>query len=103
MRDLIVRACTWLLRLLVPARGRHRAPADSPRPAPVVICAPRTPIPVHVLARTMPPPPRTFRIPPYMGPWIERQQQAQRRVAVALALVGIDYAYMPEGVTAVVA
>ncbi|MEU5974270.1 hypothetical protein [Streptomyces sp. NPDC047315] len=103
MRDPIVHVLTWLLRLLVPARGRHRAPSTTTRPAPVVICAPRTPIPVHVLARTMPAPPRTFRIPPYMGPWIERQQQAQRRIAVALALAGIDYAYVPEGITAVVA
>ncbi|MEU5160434.1 hypothetical protein AB0G74_12595 [Streptomyces sp. NPDC020875] len=101
MRDLIVRALTWTLHQLLPARGRHRAPEPS-RPVPVVICAPQSPIPVHVLARTMPPPPRTFRIPPYMGPWIERQKQAQRRVAVALALAGIDYAYVPEGVSAVV-
>ncbi|MEW1549325.1 hypothetical protein [Streptomyces tsukubensis] len=99
MRDSIARAFAWVLRLCLPARGRHRAPEP---PDPVVICAPRTPVPAHVLARTLPSP-DPFRIPPYMDPGhVERRREAwkqrERRLAIALALAGVDYPYVAEGV-----
>ncbi|WP_237548151.1 hypothetical protein [Streptomyces sp. SID5473] len=44
-----------------------------------------------------------FRIPPYMAPeHIERRREAwkqrERRLAVVLALAGVDYPYVAEGV-----
>ncbi|QDY79820.1 hypothetical protein [Streptomyces qinzhouensis] len=99
MRDSIARALAWVLCLCFPARGRHRAPD---RPTPVIICAPRTPIPLHVLARTVPTR-EPFRIPPYMAEWSARQQREEerrreRRTALALADIGIDYPYTADHV-----
>ncbi|MEU7584460.1 hypothetical protein AB0B50_43555 [Streptomyces sp. NPDC041068] len=41
MRDAIARAAMWVLRLLLPARGRHAAPESAPEPAgsPVAVSA----------------------------------------------------------------
>lgn len=55
MRDSIARALSWVLSLLLPARGRHSAvPVPASEPVPLVICAPCTPISSHVLARSIP-------------------------------------------------
>ncbi|MFE0423487.1 hypothetical protein [Streptomyces sp. NPDC058953] len=74
MRDLILRTLERVLRLVVPAHGRHRHTGsrrrgthrDIRRRAPLVICAPARPVHAHTLRRTMPAPGRTFRVPPYM-------------------------------------
>ncbi|CUW30106.1 hypothetical protein TUE45_04825 [Streptomyces reticuli] len=34
MRDVIARALMWVLRLVLPARGRHAAPVHTPEPLP---------------------------------------------------------------------
>ncbi|MGW4030544.1 hypothetical protein ACWEFL_14685 [Streptomyces sp. NPDC004838] len=90
------------------ARRTAPAPAPDPAPAPaplsLVICAPRTPLPVHVLARTVPVP-RPPRIPPYLRHWIaaqeaewERQrQQRQRRLAAVAATMGYDVPFPFDG------
>ncbi|MGW4031039.1 hypothetical protein ACWEFL_17260 [Streptomyces sp. NPDC004838] len=103
MSDRIARALTHallrVLDLVFPPRGRHRAAPVTSRPRPVVICAPRTLIPVHVLARTAPAP-RPPRIPPYLRNWITAQEadwepqrkrrQQQRRLAAVAATLGYD-------------
>ncbi|MFJ3220326.1 hypothetical protein ACIPLC_30950 [Kitasatospora sp. NPDC086801] len=62
MIQLIVLALLWALRLLLPARGKHRAPweqgeAAEQRPANTLpLCSGfRQPIPPHVIARTIMP------------------------------------------------
>lgn len=108
MRDSIARALLWVLRILLPARGRRRAvPVCAPEPTapPRVNCGPTTPIPVHVLARSIPSP-WFHRI----GPWQlvqegEREAEGtlelhvirERRRAAALAAEGVDYPYTYEG------
>ncbi|MBB5934603.1 hypothetical protein [Streptomyces zagrosensis] len=98
MRDLISRALIWVLRLLLPARGRHtalHAPASEPVTLPPVICAPTTPIPVHVLARSIPSPWRHR-----VGPWLlvrEAGQIRERRRAVEFATLGQDHPYTYPG------
>jgi hypothetical protein len=99
MRDRIARTLVWVLHIVLPARGRHRAP--EPSPAVFVICAPRTPIPPHVLARTVPvrwP----VRVPPYLREWIDAQEaewerQRQRRVSAAAAALGYDVPFAFDG------
>ncbi|MFJ1643481.1 hypothetical protein [Streptomyces sp. NPDC088256] len=72
---------------------------------PRVICGPTTPIPAHVLARTIPSP-WHHRI----GPWLlarEAEREAERtlelhvirerRRAAVLAAEGVDYPYTYEG------
>lgn len=111
MRDAIARALEWALRLLLPARGRHAAdPAQTSEPAPLVLCAPCTPIPPHVLARSIPCP-WGHRI----GPWVlareeprplSRQQADDtlelrikhgRRRALYYATQGVDLPYTYPG------
>lgn len=101
MRDSIANALLWVLRMLLPAQGKRRA---VPGPAPVarpVICGPTTPIPAHVLARSIPSP-WHHRI----GPWLlvrEAEQTLElhvireRRRAAALTVEGVDYPYTYEG------
>lgn len=103
MRDSIARALLWMLGLLLPARGKRRAvpvPAEPTTPL-RVICGPTTPIPAHVLARSIPSP-WHHRI----GPWLlareaERTLELhvirERRRAVVLATEGVDYPYTYEG------
>ncbi|MEU3350280.1 hypothetical protein [Streptomyces sp. NPDC037389] len=121
MRDPIARALQWVLRFLLPTAGKHRAVGGSatrttPSPALTgsasllpsnrpVICAPRTPIPVHVLARTMPIPPGTRPLVPlYMQRWQEelekRERQRQRCVALVAAAMGYEYEYTYPGAPA---
>ncbi|QDY79315.1 hypothetical protein [Streptomyces qinzhouensis] len=57
---------------------------------------------MHVLARTMPTR-EQFRVPPYMAEWSARQEREEqrrweRRIALALADIGIDYPYTAENV-----
>lgn len=104
MRDSIARALVWVLRLLLPARGKRRAvPVPTPEPTtPLhVICGPTTPIPAHVLARSIPSP-WHHRV----GPWLlareaERTLELcvirERRRAAVLATEGMDYPYTYEG------
>ncbi|MFF0446423.1 hypothetical protein ACFYT4_08410 [Streptomyces sp. NPDC004609] len=108
MRDSIARALLWVLRILLPARGRRRAvPVCAPEPTtpPRVICGPTTPIPVHVLARSVPSPWHRR-----VGPWLmarEAECEAERtlemhvirerRRAAVLATQGVDYLYTYPG------
>ncbi|WP_078594028.1 hypothetical protein [Streptomyces sp. NRRL S-920] len=108
MRDSISRALLWVLRLLLPARGKRRAVAvltPEPTTPPRVICGPTTPIPAHVLTRSIPSP-WYHRI----GPWLlareaEREGERtlelrvirERRRAAVLAAEGVDYPYTYEG------
>lgn len=106
MRDTIARALTWVLRILLPAQGRHSAghvlahQASTAQPA-YVICGPTRPIPAHVLARTLPIPESTRPLVPlYMVVWerdFERRQQHERRRAAAAASMGHDYPYTYPG------
>lgn len=102
MRDSIARALLWVLRTLLPARGRHAAaPIPEPTTLPRVICAPTSPIPTHVLARSIPSP-WLHRI----GPWLLAREAEQtielgvireRRRAVEYAAQGVDYPYTYDG------
>ncbi|MFH8404850.1 hypothetical protein ACH4FX_08740 [Streptomyces sp. NPDC018019] len=101
MTDLIARLAACLCLLFIPGRGKHRASTTPDEtPAVRVICA--RPIPLHVLARSMPAR-EEFRIPRYLLAW-ERQRecewQRERRIAAALATMGIDYPYGPVPLTA---
>jgi hypothetical protein len=108
MRDTIACALTWVLRLLLPARGRHSAghvlahQAPPPQSA-YVICGPTRPIPAHVLARTLPIPESTRPLVPlYLMAWereqgFERRQQRERRRAGVAASMGYDYPYSYPG------
>ncbi|GAU70501.1 hypothetical protein SSP35_19_01390 [Streptomyces sp. NBRC 110611] len=103
MRDAIARALYWVLALLPwtrrPEPGRHSAAHLADQPALPVICT--CPIPLHVLARSIPPR-EQFRIPPYLAAWEERherERQRERRVAATLATMGIDYPYGPGSLT----
>ncbi|MFJ6617219.1 hypothetical protein ACIQOW_06490 [Kitasatospora sp. NPDC091335] len=69
MTQLIVLAALWALRLLLPARGEHRAPnAQAPQEAPA-ICGWRRPFPAHLLIRSMPLPEPTRVVPLYLEAW----------------------------------
>lgn len=105
MRDSIARTLMRVLSLLLPARGKRRAiPVLAPAARPV-ICGPTTPIPAHVLARSIPSP-WHHRI----GPWLlarEAEREAERTLellaipepwrAVEAAADGWDYPYAYEG------
>ncbi|MEW1549292.1 hypothetical protein [Streptomyces tsukubensis] len=93
MRDLTVRALAWALRLLLPARGRHRTSGPVAPPAP-------TPTPVSPWAR------------PWTGPSADTAraiftayevhaltpEQRERFYATAWAEIGWDYPYTAENV-----
>ncbi|MYY13555.1 hypothetical protein GT204_32970 [Streptomyces sp. SID4919] len=106
MRDAIARALVRVLDVLPWTRrtrpGRHSAGHLAVRtgPVPLVICAARTPIPVHVLARSVPSP-WGHRVPPYLRDWIgeqeERERQYERRAAVAAAALGVDLPFTFDG------
>jgi hypothetical protein len=106
MRDRIARAFVWVLTVFPGTRrarpGRHSAEylARRPEPAPLIICAARTPVPPHVLARTVPSP-WGHRVPPYLRGWIadqeaEWERQRQRRVSAAAATLGYDVPFAPD-------
>ncbi|MHA7959292.1 hypothetical protein ACX9I7_16190 [Streptomyces sp. L500] len=108
MRDRIVRALLWALRLLLPAHGRHSRShiiASVPRPPtrpPYVICGGHRPIPPHHLTRHVMPPDTRPLIPRYLVEWErkqtdERRQQRERRRAVEAAWEGQDYPYTYAG------
>lgn len=85
MANVIVLAILWVLRLLLPAKGRHRTP--DPRGE---ICGWTHPIPVHVLARTVPLNGGDHElIRPYVLAWErERQRQEERRATLAAVVAG---------------
>lgn len=109
MRDRIARALCWVLALLSPLSPRTRRPgrhtaaylAKRAAPASLVICAPTTLIPVHVLARSIPTP-----WAPRVGPWLAGREAEQtlelcaireRRRALEFATHGRDYPYSYPG------
>ncbi|MFD4832675.1 hypothetical protein ACFWPV_22865 [Streptomyces uncialis] len=106
MRDAISRALVRVLDVLPWTRrtspGRHTVQylADLAEPVPLVICAARTPVPVHVLARSVPSP-WGHRVPPYLRDWIgeqeERERQYERRAAAAAATLGVDLPFTFDG------
>ncbi|GHF37089.1 hypothetical protein [Streptomyces morookaense] len=116
MRDAIARALLWVLRLLLPAHGRHdgrrctpamvpvsTAPAPVPTPptqSPYVICGGHKPIPPHHLARYILPPDTRPLVPRYLVAWereLERRQQRERRRAIEAMWEGRDYPYSYPG------
>lgn len=94
MRDSIVRALTWVLSALLPARGRHAAPEPAPESANA---------PVAVSAW----------IKPWRGPSAETVReifcecpelpylQRERWRATAFAELGIDYDHPTANITPV--
>ncbi|MEW2635736.1 hypothetical protein AB0903_29885 [Streptomyces sp. NPDC048389] len=91
MRDVIARALVWVLRMVLPARGRHGAtePATSPEPAPVNPWSRPWTSPSKEEARAI----------------FERQAETtmklgiihERRRAAELATMGVDYPYTYPG------
>ncbi|MFI6285918.1 hypothetical protein ACIBCM_14360 [Streptomyces sp. NPDC051018] len=117
MRDRIARALIWVLvqlpltRRVRPgrhsaehfgeARARRTAPAHAHAPLSLIICASHTPLPEHVLARTVPVP-KPPRVPPYLHGWIaaqeaEWEQQRRRRVSAVAATMGYDVPFPCDG------
>ncbi|MFJ4768539.1 hypothetical protein ACIP88_05385 [Streptomyces uncialis] len=106
MPDVVARVVAWVLGVLPGTRrtrpGRHSAEYLAVRvePIPLVICAARTPVPAHVLARSVPSP-WWHRVPPYLGDWIgeqeERARQHERRMAAAAATFGVDLPFTFDG------
>ncbi|MGW6455295.1 hypothetical protein ACWF94_05105 [Streptomyces sp. NPDC055078] len=102
MCDRIVRALVWVLTVLPLTRrtrpGRHTAEylAQHRAPAPLVICTARTPVPAHVLARSIPTP-WGHRI----GPWLLAKEatdrQRQRCVSAVAATLGYDVPFPFDG------
>lgn len=105
MRDVIARALVWVLRLLLPARGRHSAaPVYTPEPesAPVDPWSRPwpTPIPEHI--HTLYAPLRGEDVAlarPYVlaETTMELGVIHERRRAAALATMGVDYPYSYPG------
>lgn len=85
MSNFIVLVILWVLRQLLPASGRHREP-DLRRE----ICGWTHPVPLHVLARSMPLDPDDYPIiRPYVPAWErEQQRQEERRAALAAVATG---------------
>nr|BEK66799.1 hypothetical protein KPHV_40260 [Kitasatospora purpeofusca] len=79
MTQLIVLAFLWVLRLLLPAHGEHRAQAPQEAPA---ICGWHRPIPAHLLARTMPLPEPARLVPRYLEAW-EQTSDAVKAAVLA--------------------
>ncbi|MFJ4770402.1 hypothetical protein ACIP88_14965 [Streptomyces uncialis] len=106
MRDAIFRALVRVMDVLPWTRrarpGRHTFQhlADRAELVPLVICAARTPLPVHVLARSAPSP-WGHRVPPYLRDWIgeqeERERQYERRAAIASPTLGVDLPFTFDG------
>ncbi|WP_414169824.1 hypothetical protein ACMATS_31695 [Streptoverticillium reticulum] len=119
MRDLIVRILLWVLRILLPAHGKHGggrctppaadpvstppAPTSAlPAQPPYEICGGHKPIPPHHLARYILPPDTRPLVPRFMEEHekgqakeqeraAERERQRQRCVALVAAALGYDY------------
>ncbi|WP_326811561.1 hypothetical protein OIE62_15955 [Streptomyces scopuliridis] len=95
MRDAIARALVWMLRLLLPARGKHTAehpaPVDTPTPQPAANpwSKPWT-SPTREQAREL------FRLQAETTMELGIVQR-ERRAAVLLADIGIDYPYTYDG------
>lgn len=105
MRDSIARTLMRVLSLLLPARGKRRAiPVLAPAARPA-ICGPTTPIPAHVLARSIP-----SAWHHRVGPWLlarEAEREAERTLdlfavpdrwrALECAASGTEHPYTYEG------
>ncbi|MEE1823273.1 hypothetical protein PUR61_13895 [Streptomyces sp. BE20] len=119
MTQLIVLAFLWALRLLLPARGGHRAPDARAAQDGRGICGWYRPFPVHLLVRNMPLPESSRLVPAYLEAWeqtpdsekaavlaqqaeeqAERWRQTQRRAAAfAVQLDLPDPLYWPDDAT----
>lgn len=100
MRDPIVRALVWLLRLVLPARGRHSGPTAPPNPEPAHVSpwdTPwPTPTPKHVEELFRPLDGDDIRlVRPYALAefTMELRVIRERRRAVEFASLGVDYPY----------
>ncbi|WP_329488000.1 hypothetical protein OG618_15515 [Kitasatospora sp. NBC_01246] len=69
MTQFIVLAFLWVLRLLLPACGEHRAPDVQAPQGARCICGWRRPFPAHLLVRTMPLPELPRLVPLYLEAW----------------------------------
>lgn len=106
MPDVIARALARVLAVLPRTRrsrpGRHTAEylAVGGEPVPPMICGARTPVPVHVLARSVPSA-WEHRVPPYLRDWIgeqeERARQHERCAAAVAATLGVDLPFTFDG------
>lgn len=109
MRDLIARALLWVLRILLPAHGRHSTtapqPHPTPDPAPVSPWSSpwSTPTPAHVIERHTPLRGEDIAlVRPYVptGDYDTlnlRLVQRERRTAAVLATLGVDWPYTYDG------
>lgn len=96
MRDLIARTLHLVLRILLPARGRHRS---SPQAA----CVPASePLPVPVVRRRPTPARKELNHFAFVEQQIQRaiehrRLQHERRLALSEALAGREYPYSYAG------
>lgn len=108
MRDLIARALLRVLRILLPAHGRHSATASRPRSAPEPAPASPwsspwpTPTPAHVIQRHTPLRGEDIALARPYVPADEdtlnlRLVQRERRTAAVLATFGVDWPYTYDG------
>lgn len=104
MSDVIARALLWVLRVLLPARGRHAAGLEASRrqaePVPLSPWAVpwTTPTPPHIVERYTPLRGEDLAlVRPYVLRGREGVRQRERRTAVVLATLGEDYPYTYEG------
>ncbi|MFE4610025.1 hypothetical protein ACFRK5_17000 [Streptomyces niveus] len=104
MRDLIARALTWMLRLLLPAQGRHSATATPPTPEPAHVNPWDTPWPTPTPKRVddlyAPLDGEEIRlVRPYALTEFTMKLGVihERRRAAELASLGVDYPYAYEG------
>lgn len=96
MRDSIARALVWMLRLLLPSAGKHTAQhiaatvTPTPKPAPVSPWSEPWTSPTREEAR------EAFRLQAETTMELGTVQR-ERRAAVLLADLGIDYPYTYDG------
>ncbi len=93
MRDVIARALLWVLRVLLPAHGRRRAPINTIVPASPPAPTPRERLfsgPSSEEVRAIFHAEEALSLPPI---------QRERWWAVAFAQLGIDYDIPHEGIT----
>lgn len=92
------RMLSALLELLLPAQGRRRAGSTAPtaptKPVPTVVPAPTPPPRPHIPPQAPAGDRASLRVRPYLVAWEaqrEVQRQRERRTALAMAAVGLDF------------